>query len=48
MLFFSTLLILCALPLLVLCVEDYYKVCRAICPTIAYPPSYNPSLEHGC
>lgn len=26
MLFFSTLLILCALPLLVLCVEDYYKV----------------------
>ncbi|KAK7712054.1 DnaJ-related protein scj1 [Botryosphaeria dothidea] len=26
MLFFSTLLILCALPLLVLCVEDYYKL----------------------
>lgn len=26
MLFFSTLLILCALPLLVLCAEDYYKV----------------------
>ncbi|KAK0642476.1 DnaJ-like protein subfamily A member 1 [Lasiodiplodia hormozganensis] len=26
MLFFSTLLILCALPLLVLCAEDYYKL----------------------
>lgn len=38
MLFFSTLLLLCALPLLVLCVEDYYKVrpsCRPChCPSL--------------